>query len=192
MIPKATAPVRQNAGGKNQVPKIPPPPKANGSAGGIRSVSLKNLAQKFQQHVVAEPQVNQQKTEAPIDPNWKDAFNQEQLDTAWRSYTRQHESSPRLHTIYKNHPPRQVQDASLRITLLNKTQEHELNKERASILSYLRRSLRNAAIQLDLEISQDEGTQTKRAYTVADKYKEMAEKNPALVAFRKQFNLDFE
>ncbi|TRX70515.1 hypothetical protein [Carboxylicivirga sp. M1479] len=78
------------------------------------------------------------------------------------------------------------------MVLRNKTQEYELHKERSNILSFLRRSLRNANISLDFEISVEEESGTRKAFTVADKYKVMTEKNPALAKFRKEFNLDIE
>jgi hypothetical protein len=156
-------------------------------------VSLKNLAQKVQQQGVAQPkQVEKQQKEEPIDLSWNDPFDQDKLDEVWRRYTRQHDASPRLHTIYKNHPPKLIKERSLLVKLRNQTQQYELNKERSNILSYLRRSLRNAGIELNFEISQEEDKNANKAFTVADKYKVMSEKNPALALFRKQFNLDLE
>ncbi|WP_244828629.1 hypothetical protein [Carboxylicivirga sediminis] len=164
-----------------------------GSAGGIKSVSLKNLAQRVQQPVIAKKTDKKEvKQEAPIDPTWNEAFNQDRLNEVWRKFTRQYDSQPRIHTIYKNHPPQLLQDNTLLIKLRNNTQEHELNKERSTILSYLRRHLKNAGIRLNIEISLEEDKNTQKAFTVADKYKAMAEKNPALAMFRKQFNLDLE
>ncbi|WP_244824913.1 hypothetical protein [Carboxylicivirga mesophila] len=164
-----------------------------GSAAGIKSVSLKNLAQKVQQPVAAKTSDKEEvKEEAPIDPTWNESFDQEKLNEVWRKFTRQYDSQPRIHTIYKNHPPQLLQANTLLIKLRNNTQEHELNKERSTILSYLRRHLKNAGISLNLEISQEEDKTAQKAFTVADKYKAMAEKNPALAMFRKQFNLDLE
>jgi DNA polymerase-3 subunit gamma/tau len=159
----------------------------------LKSVSLKSLAKKVQQPQVAKSNSKEEKKpEEPIDPTWQEAFNQEKLDEAWRRFTRQYENRPRLHTIYKNHAPQLVGKASLLIKLLNTTQEHELNKERSNILSYLRRNLKNAGIVLTMEISQEEDKNSQKAFTVADKYKLMAEKNPALALLRKEFNLDLE
>ncbi|MCG8579820.1 MAG: hypothetical protein MI866_07890 [Bacteroidales bacterium] len=124
--------------------------------------------------------------------SWNDAFDQEKLDGVWRAFTRQYERQPRIHTIYKNHRPVLVKENSLLIKLRNQTQQHELSKERSNITSYLRRSLRNARIELNFEISQEEDNGPKKAFTVADKYKVMSEKNPALALFRKEFNLDLE
>ncbi len=165
----------------------------NGGSASLKSVSLKNLAQKVQQPKVAKVSNQKEvKQEEPIDPSWRDNFDQEKLNEVWRRFTRQYETQPRIHTIYKNHPPQLVDEAYLLIKLRNKTQEYELNKERSNILSYLRRSLKNAVVNLSFEISLEEDKNSKKAFTVADKYKAMAEKNPALALFRKQFNLDLE
>lgn len=167
-------------------------PRGNGGVGTIKSVSLKNLAQKVQQQGAPKPKQEDKQVEEPIDLSWNDAFDQEKLDEVWRRYTRQYENSPRLHTIYKNHPPQIVQGKSLLVKVRNQTQQHELNKERSRILSFLKRSLRNAGIELNFEISQEEDKNAPKAFTVADKYKVMSEKNPALALFKKQFNLDLE
>ncbi|WP_439184425.1 hypothetical protein [Carboxylicivirga taeanensis] len=154
---------------------------------------MKSLAQKVQQPKSDRaPQQARKQEDVPIDPTWNEPFDSEKLSEVWRHFTRQHEAHPRIHTIYKNHPPRVVQGTSLCISLLNKTQEHELNQQRSSIVAYLKRALRNAGIDITFEISQEEDKNAPRAFTVADKYKVMAEKNPALALFRKQFNLDLE
>jgi len=185
---------QQNIGVKSAVPKA----KASASAGvkaggGLKSISLKNLAQKVQQPTNAPKQAkSEKKPEEPIDPTWNEVFSQEKLDEEWRRFTRLHDKQPRIHTIYKNHPPQLTGGSSLLIKVRNKTQEYELNKERSSILSFLRRSLKNAKIDLSFEISQEEETGERKAFTVADKYKVMSEKNPALLLMRKAFNLDLE
>ncbi|MBK3519654.1 hypothetical protein JIV24_20100 [Carboxylicivirga sp. N1Y132] len=94
--------------------------------------------------------------------------------------------------MYKNHPPKLVNENSLKVLLRNKTQEYELNKERSNIVSYLRRCLRNAKISLEFEISLVEDKGPQKAFTVADKFKVMMEKNPSLAIFKKEFNLDLE
>ncbi len=173
--------------------KIPPAPKGNGAASGVKSFSLKNLANKVQQP--ASDQQNKAekvKVEEPIDPSWNESFDQEKLDEIWRRFTRQYESSPRIHTIYKNHRPKHVSGVSLLIKLRNNTQQHELTKERPTIVSYLRRELKNAKLELNFEIDVTSDDGPKRAFTVADKFKAMSEKNPLLAVFKKEFNLDIE
>lgn len=177
------------------VPKtISQTPQSNANLNsGLKSFSLKNLAQKVQEpKPVIQKKEEKVVVEEPIDLNWNDPFDQEKLNEVWRKFTRQHESSPRIHTIYKNYIPQHVGGSSLLMALRNNTQEYQLQKERSNILSFLRRSLRNAKINLKFEISQIEDKGPKKAFTVADKYKLMAEKNPALLEFKKQFNLDIE
>ncbi len=180
-----------------QVNKVAIQPVPNRRDGGInsnlKSFSLKNLAQKVQQPVnYQQKKEKKQVVEEPIDLSWNETFDQEKLDEVWRQYTRQHETYPRIHTIFKNHQPQMVDKSTLLIKLRNKTQEHELVKERPNILSYLRKSLKNAHILLNLEVAIGEDCGPKKAFTVADKYKAMSEKNPVLTQFKKEFNLDLE
>jgi len=160
---------------------------------GLKSFSLKSLAQKVQQAPVSQQKKDvKQVVEEPIDLSWNDAFNQEKLNEVWRRFARLHEAHPRFHTIVKNHQPKLVDKVNLLIQLRNKTQEHELVKERANILSYLRRNLKNAHIQISMEVAIGAESGPKKAFTVADKFKEMSTKNPALAMFKKEFNLDLE
>jgi len=195
-----TKPIARNTPQQNTVQtkdatrNIPPSPNSGQAVAnsGLKSFSLKNLAQKVQQpSTIVKKKAAKQVTEEPIDLSWNEGFNQEKLNEVWRRYTRSHEAFPRIHTIFKNHPPKLIDQSTLLMTLRNKTQEYELVKERANILSFLKRSLKNARIDLRFEIALDDKG-PKKAFTVADKFKVMSEKNPALALFKKEFNLDLE
>jgi intein-encoded DNA endonuclease-like protein len=66
-----------------------------------------------------------------------------------------------------------------------------LLKEKRSLFEYLKKELKNAKLQLEIEyIREESGSQ--KAYTAADKYKVLAEKNPTLDKLRNMLNLDIE
>ncbi len=75
--------------------------------------------------------------------------------------------------------------------LKNETQEVELLKEKGNLFGFLKKELRNARLQLEIEYIREENGPP-RAYTSADKYKVLAEKNPALDKLRNMLNLDIE
>lgn len=125
--------------------------------------------------------------------SWNEVITQEALAETWRKYSMNYQNTnPRLYSILDNHKPALVGEKQLKILLRNKTQENELLKEKSVITGYLKRSLRNAHLSLEFEVSTSEIEGPKKAFTVADKFKLMVEKNPALMQFKKEFGLDLE
>ena len=66
-----------------------------------------------------------------------------------------------------------------------------LNEEKSNILGFLKKSLINNSIQLNIIIKELEKQEIK-AYTPEDKFKEMAEKNPILLEMKDQFGLELD
>ena len=66
-----------------------------------------------------------------------------------------------------------------------------LNEEKSNILGFLKKSLINNSIQLNI-IIKDLEKQEIKAYTPEDKFKEMAEKNPILLEMKDQFGLELD
>lgn len=88
---------------------------------------------------------------------------------------------------------------SCKISLTNNTILIELNNEvqremlvviKQDMLDALRSLLNNKKAQLEITVSEIVGEV--KAYKPADKFKLMAEKNPALLEFKKRFDLDIE
>ena len=59
------------------------------------------------------------------------------------------------------------------------------------IIGFLKKSLVNNRIQFNIKIKELEKQEIK-AYTPEDKFKEMAEKNPALLKMKDQFGLELD
>jgi len=72
----------------------------------------------------------------------------------------------------------------------NKVQESLFFSEKPYILNFLRSSLKNFAIELNVRV--DEKVIVKKPYTNQEKYQYMAAKNPQLAELKKRFNLDFD
>ncbi|WP_025006902.1 hypothetical protein [Marinilabilia salmonicolor] len=89
------------------------------------------------------------------------------------------------------HSPRLKGDRVVVFPLKNETQEVELLKGKKGLFDFLKKELRNAKLVLETEyIREESGPQ--KAYTSADKYKVLAEKNPTLDKLRSMLNLDIE
>ena len=70
-------------------------------------------------------------------------------------------------------------------------QEEVLNENKSNIIGFLKKSLINNSIQLNIIIKELEKQEIK-AYTPEDKFKEMAEKNPTLLEMKDQFGLELD
>ena len=120
-------------------------------------------------------------------------FTQKDLEASWKNYATKIglEGKHNLSSILKEKTPIIIDDFVLEITLNNKVQEEVLNEEKSNILGFLKKSLINNSIQLNIIIRELEKQEIK-AYTPEDKFKEMAEKNPILLEMKDQFGLELD
>ncbi|MGM0376323.1 MAG: hypothetical protein ACQEQ0_06085 [Bacteroidota bacterium] len=127
-----------------------------------------------------------------IDPAWDQSFTPEQLQKAWNNYAHTIEkSNPRLFSMLTAQSPRLKDQNVVVFPLRNETQRVELMKEKAPLFDHLKRELKNAGLKLEIEfIKEENGPQ--KAYTAADKYKVLAEKNPLLDKLKDVLRLDLE
>lgn len=61
---------------------------------------------------------------------------------------------------------------------------------RTEVLNFLRKKLQNSTIHLEIVVAEQESTTL--IYTQADKFKFLAEKNPALIELRRVLGLDYD
>lgn len=161
----------------------------------LKSVSIKSFTKPGSvpsSHKVEETGEEITKGDNGIDSEWEESFSPERLQQVWNLYARSvEESNPRMFSMLTAHSPRLKGQNMVVFPLKNETQEVELLKEKGNLFDFLKKELRNAKLQLEIEyVREESGSQ--RAYTAADKYKVMAEKNPTLDKLRNMLNLDIE
>ena len=86
-----------------------------------------------------------------------------------------------------------INDPSLEGTLIkhhlpNESSKFEFNREKYEILGYLRGKLHNHDI--DIEIVVNENIESKKVFTLLDKFNRLAAINPALEKLKKVFDLE--
>jgi DNA polymerase III subunit gamma/tau len=174
------------------VPPAQPSPRPDAPArpfsSPVKSVSISDLLNEPQKSKAGEPTVSEPPAIAPSSK----AFTEEALLAAWTRYAEQMLAAGKknLHsTLMKRRPELQGTTVLLRID--NKVQEDELALEKTDLLGYIRQQLENSGIQLQVVLIQEQKTPD-IAYTDADKFKKMAEKNPNLNELRKNLGLDFD
>jgi DNA polymerase III subunit gamma/tau len=113
---------------------------------------------------------------------------------AWMKYAEKlKKESPRIYSILKDQKIEVDGDGTIKVYFNNKTQIEDFKtRVRADILSFLRKELNNDTIELTELLEDNEENNQNNLYTAEDKFRHMAEKNPALNKLKQQFNLDFE
>lgn len=118
-------------------------------------------------------------------------FTPEALQEVWDELTNQFKTNNRiaLFTAFSVRKPSLKSESNILLTIDNKAQEEEIKAEKITILNLLRSRLKNYSIQLEIEINKE--PRTRKAYTPAEKFAELAEQNPALINLKNKLDLDF-
>jgi DNA polymerase-3 subunit gamma/tau len=111
------------------------------------------------------------------------------LMKVWREYALAQKQRKRdsLHATLMARDPEIVGPGRIAFAIVNAVQENYLRDEKPELLGYLRRNMDDPA--LDLEVRKEEVV-VKPRFTNLDKFKAMAEKNPALLKLREELDLD--
>ncbi len=107
----------------------------------------------------------------------------------WRDYALLQKKNGRdsLHATLMAKEPTVSGPGQISFTIVNTVQENYLREEKPELLGHLRRQLGDPG--LDLVVTKLEAV-VKPRYTALDKFKLMAEKNPALLQLRGELDLD--
>ncbi len=86
--------------------------------------------------------------------------------------------------------PSATENFNLELEVDNSVQKDLINSIKPELIAWLRRELKNSAIELQIKITENE--QQKIIYSDTDKYMEMVKKNPKLELLKNKFKLDFD
>ena len=114
-------------------------------------------------------------------------FTVDQLRDAWVGLAAIHSEEPRLKQLIENYTPVMVDELIAEIQMPNPWQMKEMRKALPGLLMQLRKTLHNDHLQI--ELIQAEYTQEQMAFTAEEKYKLMAEQNPALAQLKERLDL---
>jgi len=85
--------------------------------------------------------------------------------------------------------PQITNDFKLILEIDNRIQDDLIATIKPELVTWLRKELKNSKIQLVTKIT--ETVKGRLIYTDAEKFDEMAKKNPQLAILKQKFNLDF-
>ena len=111
------------------------------------------------------------------------------LQTVWREYAQRCKQQGRnsLHATLVAREPAVAGPGRITFAIVNEVQENYLREEKPELLGFLRRQLGDPG--LDLEVIKEEVV-VKPRYTALDRFRLLAEKNPALITLKNEVDLD--
>ena len=81
-----------------------------------------------------------------------------------------------------------LKENTIQLEFPNQTIKVEVERAKHELLSFLKVSLKN--FEIDLDIVVNEAAEKKYAYTPFEKYEKLKEKNPKIALLRKEFGLE--
>ncbi|MGY8918424.1 MAG: DNA polymerase III subunit gamma/tau [Flavobacteriales bacterium] len=131
--------------------------------------------------------------ENEIDESWSEEVTIDKVKAAWDLFVEGHRIAKRVSLVSTlTMCELDLKDNVVVFNVLNSLQEEQLNDERADLLFHLRKTVKNALLELSIEIikSEDGNDEPKVFLTDKERYMEMIKKNPNLDELRKRLDLD--
>ena len=146
-------------------------------------LSLKSIKAK------KEHQIRQM--EVVIDPNDlpKEEFTEAQFMKAWRAYIKSLNVNGEkiMASILEMDTPK-LEGTSIGLEFPNETLKIELERAQFPLMEYLRKTLKNFDISLNITVNEEAAKQY--VFTPIEKYQKLKEKNPNIELLKKTFGLD--
>ena len=146
-------------------------------------LSLKSIKAK-KDHLIKQMDVVVDEENLPTQP-----FTEKELITAWNTFIEKlrKDGKHNLASILAIDTPK-VKGTIIHLEFPNATNKVEVERQQYDLLSYVRKTLSNYDIILSITIN--EVMEKQYAYTAADKFEKLKEKNPNIDILRKTFDLD--
>lgn len=147
-------------------------------------LSLKSISQK-KAHQIKQMDVTIKQEDLP-----KEHFTQNQLLKYWNQYVEilEEKGKYNLAAILKIDTPTIKDIHFISLEFPNSTNKIEVENQQTDLLKFLRKSLKNYDIKLDISIN--EKMEKDFLYTAEEKYAKLKKKNPSVEILKKTFNLD--
>lgn len=160
----------------------------------LKEKKAKTSTLSIQQLTQEEKAKQQAEAQEAFTSDLREPFTQEQFNEVWSGLAQRikksnEEGNTIIYSAMIGHPATLKKDFKIHLLVDNKSQAEELNIKKTDIHNYLRKKLRNGAIELEVEIIKN--PKLRKAYTAEEKFNELAEENPALLDLRRALDLEF-
>jgi DNA polymerase-3 subunit gamma/tau len=142
--------------------------------------------------VAATPQVSHSKTEKEAEqPTLQNkSFTTEELEKAWHQFADTIPEQARMVSFFQTTIPTLTSPTTIEITVSNILQEKELKRLQPDIQEFIHGKLQNNSVRMTIKVAEE--TDVQRANTPEDRYKLMAEQNPALDILKNGLQLEID
>ena len=146
-------------------------------------LSLSSIRKK-KEHQIKLMEVTVDEEDLPNDP-----FTLETLYEYWNIFVTKLEADGKynLAAILQIDTPKLINQNTIRLEFPNNTNKIEVERQQFELLQYLRKSVNNFSISLDIVVN--ETLEKQYVYTSEDKYQKLLEKNKHVEFLRKSFDL---
>ena len=172
---------------------VPVPAPAQVVSGKLRGGGVK-LAGKSK-HFAEATDSSVKIVEINIDQAWKEKVTTEGLKLAWDLFVEKQRVNQRVSLVSTlKMCAYELKGNVVCFRVVNALQEAQLDGERTDLLNHLRKEVRNAALELSIEIAaSNEGEEDGVTYfSEKERYQKMVDKNPTLEELRKRLDLDLD
>jgi len=149
----------------------------------VSALSLKSIQKK--QELKQEMVANQPDAEnLPVNE-----FSEEEMQAVWNEYTTSVENDGKYNLLsHLTMGVPKLEGSIIHLEFPNQTIKTEVERAKYELLGFLREKLQN--YNVDLDITVNETSEKRYAYTTREKFEKMKEKNPLIEKLRKEFDLD--
>jgi DNA polymerase-3 subunit gamma/tau len=186
----AAAPVAPSQVSAAQVAPVTPAAKAPRAAG-LRKAKQAVVAPTGGIKAKAADDAVEPTPGALIDPTWSEDVTAEGLEGAWASFVEKLRADDRIAlvaTMSLGVP--ELRGSQVVYAVNNPLQREQMDGLRTEVLVHLKTELKNAQLELHLEMKEQAMEEKKAFLSDKDRYDMMVEKNPALDKLRKALDLD--
>ena len=117
-------------------------------------------------------------------------FTADQLRDAWVGLSRTHTEEPRLVQLIEDYNPKLIAENVAEIEMPNPWQLGQMRKALPQLVQELHRTLSNGQLEIRLTLAQFDEQQM--AFTAEERYKLMAESNPAIQLLKEKLDLQID
>jgi len=155
---------------------------------GTKSI-LETLAENDKKNVTPENGKVEEATGEYLKPEKE--FTKEEFERVWMAYAEQFKlGSPDLYVTLTSRMPELKEDLLIELSIENVVQEKEIADRKLDMLTFLRTELSNFKLQLQTVVNKN--PDNVKPFTPQEKFKKMAEKNPAIKKLKDKFDLEID
>lgn len=154
-----------------------------------RPVSDLSISSLKRNKIEKEKLKSKQKIIANLEDLPKDKFTEDTFLKIWNSYIQElHQNGEKIFaSILKTDTPK-IKNNLIFVTYPNQMMKAELLRVKPNVLRYLKKKLNNYSIDFDITVNEESAKRF--AYTPQEKYELLKEKNEAISLLKKTFNLE--